>query len=83
MHIFDGLALAAKSSVQGAMSILIIFIAFGMIIGGPKGAMWVIRTAFAPVKALLEKKITAIIYICVFTIMSYYVGSMFKFPFSK
>jgi hypothetical protein len=83
MGLFDGLDMAARSSIQGAITILLIFIAFGMMLGGPRGAKWVIRTAFAPVKALLEKKITAIIYICVFTILSYYVGNMLKLPFSK
>lgn len=74
MGLFDGLAAVARSSLQGAIAILLIFVSFGLIIGGPKGGMWVIRTAFAPIRQLFEKKITAVIYICVFTIMSYYFG---------
>lgn len=83
MGIFDGLAAAARSSVQGAITILLIITAFGFIIGGPKGGMWVLRTAFSPIKALFEKKITAILYICAFVIASYYLGHLIIAPFSK
>lgn len=81
MGIFDGLAAVARSSVQGAITILLIITAFGFIIGGLKGGKWVLRTAFSPIKALFEKKITAILYICAFVIASYYLGHLITTPF--
>jgi len=49
--------------------------AFGMMFGGKKGAMWVINTAISPIKAAFRAKITALIYLCMFVILSYYLGS--------
>ena len=72
---FDALSRAAASCVQGAMTVLIILIAFGMILGGKRGGMWVIKTAVAPIKKALQWKLTALIYLCMFVILSYYVGS--------
>lgn len=37
--------------------------------------MWVINTAISPIKAAFRAKITALIYVCMFVIVSYYVGS--------
>ena len=71
----DALFKIAASCVQGAMFVLIILIAFGVMFGGKKGAMWVINTAIAPIKAAFRAKITALIYLCMFVILSYYVGS--------
>ena len=83
MNIFDGLAAAARSSVQGAIEILIIITAFGLIVGGMKGGKWVLRTAFSPIKAIFEKKITAILYICAFVIASYFLGHLITAPFTS
>jgi hypothetical protein len=69
------LARAAASSIQGAMVVFIIILACALIVGGPKGGRWVINTAFAPIKMVLGKRIKALIYICVFVIVSYYCGS--------
>lgn len=52
----DSLFKVAASCVQGAMTVLLLMIAFGMIIGGKRGTMWVINTAISPIKAALEKK---------------------------
>lgn len=82
MNIFDGLAAVARSSLQGAIEILIIITAFGFIVGGMKGGKWVLRTAFSPIKAFFEKKITAILYICAFVIASYYLGNLLAAPFT-
>lgn len=71
----DALFKAAASCVQGAMTVLIMLIAFGMMLGGKKGAMWVISTAISPIKAAFRAKITALIYVCMFVIVSYYVGA--------
>lgn len=71
----DALFKVAGSCVQGAMTVLLIVIAFAMILGGKKGAMWVIRTAVSPIKGVFEKKLAALIYLCMFVIMSYYLGS--------
>jgi len=82
MNMFDGLAAVARSSVQGAIEILIIITAFGFIIGGMKGGKWVLRTAFSPIKAFFDKKITAILYICAFVIASYYLGHLISGSFT-
>jgi len=50
-------------------------VAFGMMFGGKKGAMWVINTAISPIKAAFRAKLTALIYLCMFVIVSYYVGA--------
>lgn len=71
----DALFKVAASCVQGALAVLLIMVAFGMMIGGKKGAMWVINTALAPIKAVIEKRIAALIYVCMFVIVSYYVGA--------
>jgi hypothetical protein len=71
----DALFKAAASCVQGAMTVLIILVAFGMILGGKKGGMWVINTALSPIKCAFQKKLTALIYVCMFVIVSYYLGS--------
>lgn len=57
------------------VDILLILIAFGMMLGGKKGAMWVINTATAPIKAAFRAKLTALIYLCMFVVVSYYLGS--------
>lgn len=72
---FDVLLVTATRCIQGAMTVLIILIAFGMMLGGKKGAMWVINTATSPIKAAFRAKITALIYVCMFVFVSYYVGS--------
>ncbi len=71
----DALFKIAASCVQGAMFVLLILVAFGMMFGGKKGAMWIINTAISPIKAAFRAKITALIYICMFVILSYYLGS--------
>lgn len=38
----------AMCSLEGALTVLLIFTAFGMVIGGPGGARWVLRMVFAP-----------------------------------
>lgn len=65
----------AGSCVQGAMVVLLILVAFGMMFGGKKGGMWVVRTALSPIKGAFQKKLTALIYLCMFVILSYYFGS--------
>ena len=71
----DALFRVAASCVQGAMFVLLILVAFGMMFGGKKGAMWVINTSLSPIKAVFQKKLTALIYLCMFVIPSYYLGS--------
>jgi len=65
----------AAGCVQGAMFVLLILVAFGVMFGGKKGAMWVINTALSPVKAAFRMKIIALIYLCMFVIPSYCLGS--------
>ena len=72
---FTDLARAAASSVQGAAVVFLLVLAFAFILGGPKGGRWVVNTAIAPIKMVIQKKITALIYICVFVIVTYYFGS--------
>lgn len=51
----------AASCLQGAVLILLIMVAFGIILGGKRGAMWVINRAMSLVKAVLRANITMLI----------------------
>jgi hypothetical protein len=73
--LINALFRVAASCVQGAMLVLTVLIAFGMMLGGRKGALWVVNTAISPIKAAFQKKLTALIYLCMFVILSYYLGS--------
>lgn len=73
---FDALAVVAATSLRGAVMVLLIFTGFGMIVGGPKGARWVLTTAFAPVRNLLKRKITGVLYICGYVVVGYLVGAL-------
>lgn len=70
---FDALSDAIKSSVQGAMTIFLIILAFSFMFG-PKGPRWVMNTALEPIKAAIRFKLKAIILLCMFVIVSYYFG---------
>jgi len=43
--------------------------------GDKEGATWVINTAISPMRAAFRAKTTALIHVCTFGILSYYVGS--------
>lgn len=73
----ETLTAIARSTVEGALVMLIVAVGFGMIVAGPRGAKWVLRTAFTPVVRILEQRLASLLYICGFTVASYYLGSIF------
>ena len=70
------LAGVAATSLRGAVMVLLICTAFAMILRGPRGAKWVLVTAFAPVRDLLQRKVTGLLYLCGYVIVSYVVGGL-------
>jgi hypothetical protein len=73
---FEVLGKAASTGVQGAVMVLLICTAFGMILRGPRGARWVIATAFSPLRDLLARKVSGVLYLCGYVIVSYLVGGL-------
>ena len=67
----DALFKAAADCARGAMFVPLILVELGMMFGGKKGATWMINTAVAPSKAEFRGKITALIYLCMFVIVSF------------
>jgi hypothetical protein len=43
----------------GALTLLIIFVAFAMIIGGKRGARWAINLIFSPIRSYAARRIAA------------------------
>lgn len=74
MDILDTCNAVAMSSLEGVLTILLIFTAFGLMLGGPRGARWVLRTAFAPVRAILERRVTGVLQVCGLAIGAYLIG---------
>lgn len=72
----DMLAGVAATSLRGAVMVLLICTAFGMILRGPRGARWVLATAFAPARDMLQRKVTGLLYLCGYVIVSYMVGGL-------
>jgi uncharacterized membrane protein len=58
----------------GALTLLIIFVAFAMIIGGKRGARWAINLILFPIKSYAERRIAAIVFVLVAIVVLYFLG---------
>ena len=57
-----------------ALTLLIIFVAFAMIIGGRKGARWAINLILYPIRSYAERRIAAIVFVLVAIVVLYFLG---------
>lgn len=57
-----------------ALTLLIIFVAFAMIIGGRRGARWAINLIFSPIKSYAERRIAAVVFVLVAIVALYFLG---------
>jgi len=58
--------------------VLLVCTAFGMILREPRGAVWVLATPFTPVRDLLQRKVSGVVYLCGCAVVSYVMGGSTK-----
>jgi uncharacterized membrane protein len=57
-----------------ALTLLIVFVAFAMIVGGRKGARWAINLIIRPIRSYAERRIAAVVFVLVAIVVLYFLG---------
>ena len=63
-----------RELASNALTLLVLFVAFAMIIGGKRGAAWAINVITAPIRGYAERRIRAFVFILVAIVVLYFLG---------
>lgn len=63
-----------RGTAQAALTLLVMFVALSLIVGGPRGGRWALRTIWAPVGAGLNRRVSRIVAALVAILLLYLIG---------